>query len=136
MFIFKANQIFRKGYIKNNQPNLAIGLFNEISNPNEIVSNLLFNACAELRTPEALNLAKSVSEKMPKAFYFNSYILCSLLDALMKCGDVIHAQSLFDTLKKKTLSMYGAMMKGKKEILKFIKLRDFICRLHRKQFAR
>ncbi|CAF3692905.1 unnamed protein product [Rotaria sordida] len=39
--------IFLKGYIKNNQPNKAIDLFNEIKNPNEIIINLLFNACAQ-----------------------------------------------------------------------------------------
>ncbi|CAF4461897.1 unnamed protein product, partial [Rotaria magnacalcarata] len=36
----------------------------------------------------------------------------SLLDALMKCGDVAHAESLFYSSKQKVLSSYGAMMKG------------------------
>ncbi|CAF5038716.1 unnamed protein product, partial [Rotaria socialis] len=30
----------------------------------------------------------------------------------MKCGDVTSAKSLFDRSTKKTISMYGAMMKG------------------------
>jgi hypothetical protein len=50
---------------------------------------------------------------MPKSFYSNPYLLTSLLDALMKCGDIINAQSLFDTSTNKSLGMYGAMMKGK-----------------------
>ena len=81
----------------------------------------MFNACAELGTSEALDLTKRVSKEMPKASYSNSYILCSLLYALMKCGDVTHARSLFDKSTKKTVSMYAAMMKGKREeILKYI----------------
>ncbi|CAF1298068.1 unnamed protein product [Rotaria sordida] len=101
-----------KGYIKNNMANKAIDLFNEIKDPDEIVTNLLFNACAELKTSEALSLTKKVSSQMPKLFYSNLRLLTSLLDALIKCGDVTHAQSLFDASTKKILPMYGAMMKG------------------------
>ncbi|CAF0725107.1 unnamed protein product [Adineta steineri] len=101
-----------KGYIKNNQANKAINLFNEIKNPNEIILNLLFNACAELKTVEALNLAKKSYEKMPKSFRSNHYLLTSLLDASMKCGDTTYAESLFNKTTNKVLPMYGAMMKG------------------------
>ncbi|CAF1464338.1 unnamed protein product [Rotaria sordida] len=101
-----------KGYIKNNMANKAIDLFNEIKDPDEIVTNLLFNVCAELKTSEALSLTKKVSSQMPKSFYSNLRLLTSLLDALIKCGDVTHAQSLFDASTKKILPMYGAMMKG------------------------
>jgi hypothetical protein len=31
----------------------------------------------------------------------------------VQCGDVTRAQSLFNTSSKKSLGMYGAMMKGK-----------------------
>jgi hypothetical protein len=73
----------------------------------------LFNACAQLQTTEALSLTKKISKEMPKSFYSNPYLLTSLLDAFMKCGDVAAAQSLFDASTKKDLTMYGAMMKGK-----------------------
>ncbi len=73
---------------------------------------VLFNACAQLGTDEALNLTKKVSKKIPKSFYSNPYLLTALLDALMKCGDVKYAQSLFDASTKKVMQMYGAMMNG------------------------
>jgi hypothetical protein len=73
----------------------------------------LFNACAQLKTTEALNVTKKISKQMPKSFHSNPYVLTSLLDAFMKCGDVADAQSLFDTSTKKVMSVYGAMMKGK-----------------------
>ncbi|CAF1339290.1 unnamed protein product [Rotaria magnacalcarata] len=101
-----------KGYIKNKMAFRAIDLFKEIKNPNEIITNLLFNACADLRTEEALNLIKKVSKTIPKSYYLNSYLITSLLDAFMKCKDVENAQLLFDKTKNKVLPMYGAMMKG------------------------
>ncbi len=72
----------------------------------------MFNACAQLGTNEALNLAKKVSKEIPKSFHSDLGLLTSLLDALMKCGDVQHAQLLFDTSRAKILPMYGAMMNG------------------------
>ena len=72
----------------------------------------MFNACAQLGTAEALNLVKKVSNQMPKSYHSNPRLLTSLLDALMKCGDIESAQLLFDTTRRKPLPMYGAMMNG------------------------
>jgi hypothetical protein len=105
------------GYIKNGMVKHAIDLFNQIQTPDEIVTNLLFNACAQLGTTEALNLVEKVSKEIPKSFYSNQLILTSLLDALIKCGDVTGAQSLFDKSPNKSLSMYGAMMNGKNDYI-------------------
>ncbi len=105
-------RLFSSGSIKNNLANKAIDLFNEVKDPGEVNIIVLFNACAQLGTNEALNLAKKVSKEIPKSFYSNPRLLTSLLDALMKCGDVKHAQSLFDATTTKVMSMYGAMMKG------------------------
>ncbi|CAF5062394.1 unnamed protein product, partial [Rotaria magnacalcarata] len=101
-----------KGYVDNNLPEKAIDLFNKIENPNDVNIILLFNACAQLKTKEALDLVKKTSEQIPKSFYSNPRLLTSLLDALMKCGDVARAESLFHSSKQKILPMYGAMMKG------------------------
>ncbi|CAF4522118.1 unnamed protein product, partial [Rotaria magnacalcarata] len=101
-----------KGYVDNNLPEKAIDLFNEIENPDDVNMILLFNASAQLKTKEALDLVKKTSKQIPKSFYSNPHLLTSLLDALMKCGDVAHAESLFYSSKHKVLSSYGAMMKG------------------------
>jgi pentatricopeptide repeat protein len=93
-------------------PGKATELFKQVQNPNEIIRTLLFNACAQLRTDEALELVKSVASTMPASSYKDLYLITSLLDALMKSGDVAQAQSLFDTSERKVESMYGAMMKG------------------------
>ncbi|CAF1112657.1 unnamed protein product [Adineta steineri] len=90
------------GYIKTNQPNKAIDIFNKIKKPNEII----------LRSNEALNLEKKVSQNIPQSFYSNHRLLTSLLDALIKCADLVYAQSLFDTLIKKDSGMYAVLMNG------------------------
>ena len=110
---FHFEIFFVLGYIKNNQADKAIDLFNEIKNPDEICVTLLFNACAQLGTLEALNLTKQISKNIGKSIHSNVRLLTSLLDALMKCGDVTYAQSLFNTSTEKNIQMYGAMMKGK-----------------------
>ncbi|CAF1413922.1 unnamed protein product [Rotaria magnacalcarata] len=101
-----------KGYVDNNLPEKAIDLFNKIENPDDVNMIILFNACAQLKTKEALDLVKTTSKQIPKSFYSNPRLLTSLLDALMKCGDVAHAESLFYSSKHKVLSSYGAMMEG------------------------
>jgi hypothetical protein len=121
-----SNRSLCLGYLHNNQAHKAIDLFNEITNPDEVIINLLFNACAQLQTAEALNLTRKIFKEMPESFHSNPYLLTSLLYAFMKCGEVADAQSLFDTSTKKTMSMYGAMMKGKKYfcIHKYIQLKS------------
>jgi len=91
--------------------NKAIDLFNEIKNPDEICVTLLFNACAQLRTAEALNLIKKVSSKISESFYLNSFLSTSLLDAFIKCGDSSSAQILFSKMKKCVID-YGNLMSG------------------------
>ena len=49
---------------------------------------------------------------MPRQFYADKYLLTCLLYALMKCGDIKTAESIFNKSTEKVLPMYGAMMKG------------------------
>ncbi|CAF1055985.1 unnamed protein product [Adineta steineri] len=57
------------------------------------------------RTAEASNLAERVSKTILQLFYSNPHLLTSLLDALMKC-----AQLLFNRSTSKILSIYEATM--------------------------
>ncbi|CAF1282461.1 unnamed protein product [Adineta ricciae] len=101
-----------KGYLENNEPMKAIDLFNQLEKPGEVHVNLFFNACAQLGTREALVMTQNAFKHVPKAFHMNPIIVTSLLDALMKCGGVTEAESIFEDLSNKTIPMYGAMMKG------------------------
>jgi pentatricopeptide repeat protein len=101
-----------KGYITNNQSNMAIDLFHQVKNPDEILFTLLFNACAQLGTKQSLNSIEKYLKDIENKYHSNSYIITSLIDAFMKCGDVNRAQILFQNSKIKVLHMYGAMIKG------------------------
>ena len=100
------------GYLTNEMPSEAMRLFKEIKDPDGVNVLLLFNACAQLRTEEALSLAKAVSSKMSKSCHSNSQLLTSLIDALMQCGDVVAAERAFENLAEKTQFAFGVMIKG------------------------
>lgn len=108
--IILFNIFFFLGYMINNQANKAINLFNEINQPDEVIIILLFNTCAQLANVEYLNLAKKVFLQIPKSFHSNTRLLASFLDTLIKCNDNEYAQSFFNKIKNKSLSMYGVMM--------------------------
>ena len=93
-------------------PIKVISLFQEIEKPDEAIIILLLNACAHLKTDQALKQVKIVLPNIPESFYSNVRLITSLLDALMKCGDVTSAETFFIQSTRKDLSMYGAMMKG------------------------
>ena len=119
-------------------PQKAIDLFKEVRSPNEIILTLLFTACARVNTSEALDLVKKAALQMPQSSYSDVFLVTSLLNALMKCGDVVTAHSLFDATPSKVVSMYGAMMKGRhscfnSEIAACLFLSR---RLHRQCYAR
>ena len=105
-----------QGYVANNQAQKAIDLYRHIRTPDDITNTLFFTACAQLRGEEALKSLKTVLSTVSKSSLSNPILVTSLLDALMKCGDVSSAQLYFDRSPRKVLPMYGAMMKGTKEI--------------------
>ena len=102
-----------QGYVTHNLPQKAIDLYHQIRTSNDIIINLFFTACAQLRGEEELKSVKRVLSTLPESSLSNPILLTSLLDALMKCGDVSSAQLFFDQSATKSVSMYGAMMKGK-----------------------
>ena len=101
---------FFKVYIINNQATKALDLFKEIEKPDDVIYLLLCNACAQLKSEEALNLVKTISKDIPKSFYSNPRLRTSLLDVFIKCGDIQAAESFFTSSADKDVEMYGAMM--------------------------
>jgi pentatricopeptide repeat protein len=104
--------ILLPGYMKNEMFDQAIDLFKQMKQHDAVILILLFNVCARVKTESALNLVKQVASSIPKSFYSNPRLLPSLIDALMKCGDVRQARSLFDRSTRKILPLYGTVIKG------------------------
>ena len=86
-------------------------LFNHIKDPNDVNVLLLFNACAQLATPEALSVVNAISSSIPKSLFSNPRLNNSLLDAFIKCGDLVRAEKLFNTIDRSAIS-YGNLMSG------------------------
>jgi pentatricopeptide repeat protein len=87
---------------------------------------LLFNACAQQGTEEALNVVRQASEKMPVSFRSNHRLVTSLLDALIKSGDLPGAERVFPNMNRSAVS-YGNMMCGykrSKQPMKTLQLLD------------
>lgn len=93
-------------------PERAIDLFQQIDTPNEFLYVLFYKACSQTPTSEVANLLRRVVSQMPNKFHSNVYITTTLIDALMRCGDVAQARALFDRSSDKVSPMYGALMKG------------------------
>ncbi|CAF3869008.1 unnamed protein product [Rotaria sp. Silwood1] len=98
-----------KGYIKNNMSEKAIELFNKIQTPDEVIVTLLFNACAQLETTEALNLVKKISKEIPKSFYWNPFVSTSLLDAFIKYYGSLMNGFIKDNNPEKVLNLFNQM---------------------------
>ena len=92
----------------------AVEVFRQIEGPDEVNTLLLFNACAQLQSKEALDLVKKVSATMPSSFHTHSNLANSLLDAYMKCDDIEGAEMIFERITMKSQAVYAAMMKGMK----------------------
>ena len=99
------------GYIKNNQASKAIDLFHVIQKPDDVILILLFNACAQIETPEVLSLIKRVSSTVMDSSRANYRLMATLINALIKCGDVNGAEILFQKIPKNVIS-YGNLMSG------------------------
>lgn len=102
----------RTGYIENDAPRKAIDLYNQVQNPSDVMIVLLLNACAQMENDEALALVEKVNSNMSRPSRSNVYVITSMLDALMKCGELNKAQTLFDATTNRDMSMYAAMMAG------------------------
>lgn len=103
--------ILFSGYVKNNQASKAIELLQTIAHPNEVILLLASNACAQLQTQEALNLAKKMFSTMPKSFRTHPHLMASLFDAFIKCGDMKSAEAIFSQMERSVIS-YGNLMSG------------------------
>jgi pentatricopeptide repeat protein len=89
----------------------AIDLYNHIKNPDEVIVTILFNACAQLRNNDVLSLIKKTTKQIPKYYLKDQFLLASLFNALIKCGD---CSSAHDVLSKmiKPVNSYGNLMNG------------------------
>ena len=93
------------GYFKMGFAKEAIGLFMEMSSQMTLVSVL--GACGDLdlgRWVEGLVLEKKME--------VNSYVGSALIDMYGKCGDLISARRVFDSMPNKDVITWNAIITG------------------------
>ncbi|CAF1457177.1 unnamed protein product [Adineta steineri] len=102
-----------KGYTLNKMCDKALDLFEQIElNLSNISYSIIFNACAQLSNDRAKEIGRRLLNEIPEKFKENKYIQSSAMDMLIKFGDVKNAENLFQTIKKKDIVTYNAMLKG------------------------
>ncbi|CAF1433559.1 unnamed protein product, partial [Rotaria magnacalcarata] len=77
-----------------------------------VTYTVVFNACAKLCNDRAMKIGKELLAKMPENYRNDNITSTSVIDMLMKFGDVESAERIFRSIKTKNIITYGAMVKG------------------------
>ncbi|CAF4232658.1 unnamed protein product, partial [Rotaria sordida] len=102
-----------KGYIGNKMSEKALDLFEKINlKLDDVTYIIVFNACAQLANDRAMKIGKKLLDGMPNDYRNNNIVLSSVTDMFMKFGDVESAERIFDSIKKKNIIPYCALMNG------------------------
>lgn len=131
----KPNEIKRhcySGYLSNGLPEKVLQLYKELSIKADVVLlTLVCNACARLVTPEAIQLGNSIlrNDLNEKTFSQNQNFFNSILDMLMKFGQIDQAEEIFSQrLNRRDPTSFAVMINGfningqTKKCLKFFDL--------------
>ncbi|CAF1683191.1 unnamed protein product, partial [Rotaria magnacalcarata] len=102
-----------KGYVGNEMFEKALDLFEQIHlSLTSVIYTIVFNACAKLCNDRAMKIGKKLLDEMPENYRNNNIISTSVIDMLMKFGDVESAERIFRSIKAKGTNIYGALMNG------------------------
>ena len=105
--------IMMQGFVDNGMPGKALDLFETSSiPPNEIISIILYSACAALNDERAVQLGNKLLRQMPIKYRENGVLIGSALNMLMKFGQTKKAEDLFSQVTRPTANLYGILMHG------------------------
>lgn len=84
--------------------------------PDAVTFTILFNACAQLANERAKQRGKEVLASLPQALRADARLMTSVIDMLMKFGEIGDAEQAFQSVKTRTGFMLGAMMQGERTV--------------------
>lgn len=91
----------------------ALDLYESLSvPPDHVLQTILFNACASLCNERAIQLGNRTFRSMTEDYRNDTTLLGSIFNMLLKFGQIKDVEYLFQTISKKTLASYEAMMQG------------------------
>jgi pentatricopeptide repeat protein len=94
-------------------PEKVLEMFDRMSvQPDEVITTILFNACAKVADPHAMNVGKRLLNQLSAAFFEDQILVTAAIDMLMRFGEVRYAEYVFSKLKKRDAASYGGMMNG------------------------
>ncbi|KAL5997799.1 hypothetical protein ACLOJK_008731, partial [Asimina triloba] len=101
------------GYSRNRLPNEALGLFTEMQlelKPNGVTMASILPACASL---SALERGREIHGHILRNDFFSDvYVANALIDMYAKCGALVLARLLFDSITRKDLVSWTVMVAG------------------------
>ncbi|KAF8033735.1 hypothetical protein BT93_C0100 [Corymbia citriodora subsp. variegata] len=102
------------GYAQNGLTDAAILLFQNMQTfkvqPNPVTVTSILSACAQLG---ALSLGKWVHDLVKReGFHLNIYVMTALIDMYAKCGSIVEAQRIFDSMQEKNVVTWNSMICG------------------------
>ena len=102
-----------QGYVINDRPEKALDLFEDLPmEPDRMSYAIVYSACASLCNDRATRLAKKCLGEMPKSFLDDIVLLGSILQMMLKFGEVEEATRLFSRINKCNMNIYGIMLNG------------------------
>uniref|UniRef100_A0A803KRK3 CBM20 domain-containing protein n=1 Tax=Chenopodium quinoa TaxID=63459 RepID=A0A803KRK3_CHEQI len=102
-------------YEQNEKSKEALNIFQQLladksSKPNEVTLVCALSACAQLGAADMGSWIHVYIEK--QCIKLNSYLCTSLIDMYSKCGDLERALDVFNSVKKKDVFTWSAMIAG------------------------
>ena len=79
---------------------------------NEYLYAIIYDACASSSTERAMDLGKILLNEMSKNYLDDAIVINSIMNMLMKFGDLVGVERVFQSMKNKSIVIYGTMMKG------------------------
>ena len=107
LLIFNVVSSFLSGYLLHEMPQKALDLFLLVDKPDEILTTLFFNACAQLKDQKTLNLARRIYSQLPCQ---SNRLLQSAFNAFFQHKDICKAEILFEKVNRDTIN-YISLMK-------------------------
>lgn len=97
----------------NGTPEKALDLYEQITEkPDDVLYSVMFSACAAICDARAIELGNKLLRQIPMVEKKNIVFTGSVLNMLMKFGQVKDAEKLFQSLENKDQVTLGAMIQG------------------------
>ena len=94
-------------------PEKALALFETFpGQANDVLYTMVFSACAALNDENAKQRGLKLLKQMPPSFRDGIVVISAAVHMLMKFGEVKDAEHLFRCHPKRSVVLYGVLMKG------------------------